>query len=218
MHLKRSLVFVLLALAAVLTLIPVRADATAIYQYAGNPYTSITDDNPPAGSYTMSMSITGSFELPTALAPNSSFSSLSLPYSVNDGRNTLTDANSAILGFSLHTDAVGNIFLWDITIATPFQISVGEERVVISTTTTNPGRTDAAQLISCGSVSGGLCATFSQDNGISTGPGTWSQVPEPGTALLLGASGLLCWECLDENMATYTATHTARHRHLRQAG
>src|SRR5262249_16018907 len=41
------------------------AHASTVYTYAGNPYAHTTDQNPPSGAYTLSMSVNGSFETAT---------------------------------------------------------------------------------------------------------------------------------------------------------
>jgi hypothetical protein len=69
------------------------AHATTTYRYTGNSYTSIpSDDDPPSGTYTMSMRIAGSFTVnqPLPMMALADISGLIISYSFDDGRNVLT--------------------------------------------------------------------------------------------------------------------------------
>ena len=108
---------------ALLLLPPSAAMAATTYFYTGNDYTLIIDNTPPAGTtYTTSMSVTGSFTVASALAPNMALTDISsdvISYSFNDGVNTLTESNSSLVGaLNVATDAGGDIIEWQITTET----------------------------------------------------------------------------------------------------
>jgi hypothetical protein len=94
--------------------------AITTYQYIGNNYQSVSDDTPPEGTYTTSMSITGSFTVDEPLLP-ASFTDITpavQTYSFFDGRDTLTETNSQIIDFGVAVDTSGLIHEWDIAIRT----------------------------------------------------------------------------------------------------
>ena len=114
------------------------AQATT-YQYVGASFTTIGDDDPPAGTYTTSMAITGNFTVNSPLGQNMPFSDISgivTGYSFSDGRQTLTDANSRIAAFWIGTEfsTTGNeIWTWQVNVIndSPYT-AAGEQRGGIS--------------------------------------------------------------------------------------
>jgi len=173
------------------------ASAATIYQYTGNTYTVTIDNTPPAGTtYTTSMSVSGSFTTAVALAANMPLTDISasiLLYSFDDGANTLTQSNSTLFGaFSVATDGGGNISLWQFTANSgpplPSTGGPGDQRMLISSADTGVFQLDRGILQECTAVSGTSCGSVFSDLGqVSNSPGAWSIVPEPSTALLLGA-------------------------------
>jgi hypothetical protein len=99
-----------------------QAHATT-YTYTGNdfPQSGITDNTPPDGTYTTSMSVTGSFTVANPL-PNF-FSGFITPtsFSFSDGRNTITNSNAGIIGtfFDVFTNGSGAIINWNISVTMP---------------------------------------------------------------------------------------------------
>ncbi len=175
------------------------ASAATIYTYTGNLYGSVTNPNPPSGTYTTAMSISGSFELATALAPNLTEVDISasvVSYSFFDGRNTLTDANSAHnTGFWVTTDALGDITGWHLNVLTSDPVSIGEQQFQINTrhNTFAASSLDLGRTLQCVSLSGSNCLSNADSGQLLDSAGVWSGVvPEPSTALLvsLGLSGL----------------------------
>ena len=82
--------------------------ASVIYSYAGNNYETFE-----VGSiYDTSMSISGSFTLPGALAPNSSGPIVPASYTFTDGIFTYTELNSTFNIQHLATNASGEITEW----------------------------------------------------------------------------------------------------------
>ena len=96
------------------------ASAIAIYSYNGNNFDTLVGNILPIGSYTLSMSVSGSFSLASPLAPNLALQDISgsvLSYSFNDGRTTLTDINSSISDFRVATDNLGDFSEWVIELS-----------------------------------------------------------------------------------------------------
>lgn len=163
--------------------------ASTTYQFTGNNYTSITDNDPPTGMYTTGMNISGSFTVPVALdmTTDGDISSLVTAYSFNDGRFTLTESNSSIFRFEVEVDVASNISTWSILVDTP-GVAMGD---VFSSVLVDS---------SLDSTFAGICPvaicgrddlhTLEFDTAISDSPGNWSVVPIPASAWLF-YSGLL---------------------------
>ncbi len=87
--------------------------AAATYAYFGGNFDTAS------GTYTTAMRNTGQFSVAGTLPvnmPNTDISAQVTSYSFNDGVQTLTQANSKSLGFSVSTDGAGNISTWNITV------------------------------------------------------------------------------------------------------
>jgi len=159
------------------------ADA-ATYGYLGNPFDNITDVDPPAGSYETSMSVTGSVVFADELASNLIFQDVTASvqsFSMTDGRLPIDTGNSSDFSFFLSTDGDGNIASWAL-FAQSQDFVAGLQQVHEIVTRTGGSQFDRGLII----VSEGP-SEVGRDIAIS-GPdvGSWSLVPEPGTALLLG--------------------------------
>jgi PEP-CTERM motif-containing protein len=173
------------------------AAALSIYQYTGNSYTLIINNTPPVGAtYTTAMNVSGSFELAAPLPANLPLTNIAgslLSYAFDDGVHTLTDATSDLVGaFNVATDALGNISLWQITAQSgpplPLTGGPGDQRVVISTLSIVGQVFDTGLLQECPGGVAGSCGSVRTDLGQTpSNPGTWALIPEPSTALLLGA-------------------------------
>jgi len=169
------------------------AMAATSYQYSGNNYTTIIDFTPPNGTtYDTSMSVTGSFSTLAPLAANLALTDISADvtsYSFNDGVATLDESTSIVLGvFSVATDALGDITEWKIELGSGLPIggtgSPGDQRQLISTVNIAGLVFDRGSLQECAGTSS--CVPIFADNGeVHNSPGTWTIVPEPGTASLL---------------------------------
>ena len=159
-----------------------QASAIATYTYTGNNFTDIVDSDPPAGTYTTAMSVTGSFTVAAVLAPNLANQDITLSilsFSFSDGRQTFTDTTALPEKlFLVSTDAVGSITDWLIVLRTSTVFPFDE----VTTHTVAVGVADTG-FISVSIVLPG------DSGGNSNDPGTWTLVPEPSTVLLL-VSGL----------------------------
>jgi hypothetical protein len=180
---------VLVVAAAVVISAP--AHANYIYSYVGNNYPGSTINNtPPAGGFTNTMRLTVSFDLASPL-PALTFVDLIgspdlLSFTANDGRTTydLSDLG-ALSVFALQT---GEIIDWDISASTgPWLfIEVGDQWGSFDSIPS----IETARLFECVELNpnGIQCAVDSGDfTQIQNQPGTWTFVPEPSTALLMGA-------------------------------
>jgi len=171
------------------------------YTYTGPNFlaAAITDSPQPAGTYTTSNSVTGSFVVPNLLL---NFSGLATPvsFSFSDGRSTLTNLNTVAASFGLQTDSSGHVLSWFLNFATAEGPHVGDQNSRIFTNGQTGGiGQDSGLLQEIISITGGI--TFSDDQGktflgTSTGlAGVWSfgadaiVTPIP-TALPLFATGL----------------------------
>lgn len=182
--------FFVVALAAIGTI--GTSHASVIYTYTGNNYTFIFDSPLVDGTYTTSMSVSGSFLLASPLAPDLPFTDISgilLDFSFTEGRNSLTPANTGdINSFSVGTDSAGNINRWDIQlrqIPIP-DFDLGEEGFEILT---SDSVMDIGAIFVC--LSAHPCNNFDGDSAqVSGSPGTWERasvaVPEPASFGLLG--------------------------------
>lgn len=172
------------------------AQATTVYQYAGNNFETVVDSDPPAGAFTTLMNLSGSF------AVNTSLSSLDvidigadvLSYSFFDGRNTSTEANSQIDTFQVGVDTSGRINRWFIQIIQPINQNIGDQRwSVFTSNLLVSSSSDQAALEEC--VSTPSCFLDPFDLATNFGqPGAWSTVPAPAAVWLFGSTlGLLGW-------------------------
>ena len=175
----------------------------ATYQFYGGPFSIINNQEPPLGSYTTAMSITGFFTvgspLPTNM-PRSDISGLITSFNFNDGRQTFTESNSEIINFSVGTEfsPTGNeIWTWQIDISNndPFT-AVGQQRGSIHLFFPDfivLFYSDGASITECITFTT-ECTETQSDSGLThNAPGTWidvSPIPVP-TAVWLFATGLI---------------------------
>jgi hypothetical protein len=165
------------------------AMADSTYEYTGANYTLIVDNTPPAGTnYTTSDSVTGTFVVAVALAPNMPLTDIGgsvLTYSFSDGANTLTESNSSIFGaFDIATDALGNISEWQLTLQSgpplPAVGVPGEQREIISSANLVSFKADRGILQECTGPGPG-CGPVSSDLGqVFNSPGPWMLLKTPG--------------------------------------
>jgi hypothetical protein len=100
-----------LILSAALLALPFPLMADTIYTYTGDPFTGFSSPSP----YTTSDFVSGSFTLSTPLAANlSDYTITPTSFDFSDGVNTATPADTWALGFTVSTDANGNITQWAI--------------------------------------------------------------------------------------------------------
>ena len=169
------------------------------YTYTGNNFqaSEITDNTPPAGTYTTSESVSGSFTVPTPLAGNFSGFISPTSFSFFDGRNTITNSNANLTSsFNVTTNASGAIVQWAVFVQiTPLPLVVGSLIDMIATAFEiglNP--TDQASITFCAVLPCPTGSGSQKDFAANFGtPGVWSSnataVPLP-TALPLFATGL----------------------------
>jgi hypothetical protein len=178
--------------------------AATIYTYTGANFTSfgILDSTPlPAGTYTTSMNVTGSFTLQDPLLQNLSNANITadiLSFSFFDGRNTITKADATAFTFFVNTDALANISAWGIFVRRDdpgFSIpTVGSQRrdILSNAFSDTAEMTECVELVSFGCL-GHLDRGSSELAGIPRvpNPGSWSvsETPLP-AALPLFAGGL----------------------------
>ena len=152
------------------------AQAAAVYQYSGLPFTNVT------GVYTTADFVSGTITLANPLAANLSAASISasiLSYSFSDGHQTLSGVTPTVAVVS--TDASAIITAWAVGLG-PF----GAGGTPICTTR---------------GVGAGLCSIFANadfattapatpgaSSGVSLSPGAWTLVPEPASGVLLALS------------------------------
>jgi len=167
------------------------AHATTTYRYTGNSYTSIpSDDDPPSGTYTMSMRITGSFTVNQPLPPMAlaDISGLIVTYSFDDGRNVLTESNSELQLSSVAVDGNGQVGNWQFIVSQPFPIpaSIGDiRRTIVSSNLSGSNADDSVNLEYC-TVAQTICTSANVDWGRAfNNPGTWT-VASTSTVLFSG--------------------------------
>ena len=155
------------------------ATADVIYQYTGNPFTTV------ASPYTTSDFVSGTIALSSILPPNLNQAPIQAnAFSFSDGVQTLTSANLGLPTDSLvSTDGSGAIAgFWEFVFG---------------------GRNPEAPIIQTLNALQGMQGPVTQDEGRlgnlamgapiganTNSPGVWTLVPEPSTALLL-ASGVV---------------------------
>lgn len=161
------------------------AAALATYVYTGNPFDTFVDRDPPAGSYDASMRVTGSISLDAPLPsdlPLTTFTLDLLAARWSDGRRTIT----ALDQLRLATDATGAIVEWEVA-GLAFTFAGGN--IAECQDITSFGGTPGGQLDQ-GRILFGDCFAAPLPNAdagsVSGNPGSWTLVPEPGTALLAG--------------------------------
>jgi hypothetical protein len=165
MHLSRLAATVSTILLAASTL---AAHADTTYTYTGNPFTLITPGSP----YTTSNFVSGSFMVATPLGDNLNDVDITpVSFSFSDGVLSTVD-NLSLAGFSIATDASGDIAAW----------------IVVFNFVS-----DAS--INFSSISGDIDQAENGSIGASFQPGTWTEttnspVPEPESLMLVG-TGLL---------------------------
>ncbi len=178
---KRILRIALISLAGLLGAgIAQSSLAGVVYSYTGNKFTTIVNDynGTVEGTYTTSMSVSGWFEVSTALQANQ-YLTYVVPasYSFTDGRNTFTNTNSTVLNdyyFRISTDAFGNITMWSNS------LRIEGERYSLST------GDFGGDVYDQGTIQPAWPTSTKRDSGtIDDRLGTWT-VPEPGTLALLG--------------------------------
>jgi hypothetical protein len=185
----------LLLLWAVLILAASGAMAQSSYEYSGNDYTLIINNDPPAGAtYSTSMSVRGSFTVAAELAPSMPLTDISgdiLAYSFTDGAHLHTQDNSMLFGaFKIATDATGAIIEWQLTTADRDPLGPtgvpGDQRQTISTAAITGLVLDRGQLQEC-LGSGSSCPLIWSDVGqVLNDAGSWTLVPDPSVLLSFG--------------------------------
>ncbi len=146
--------------------------------------------------------LTISFTLPTALAPNlgianaapGDFYNLGVPadFMSTDGLQTITPTNYSSAVFEVVTDGSGNIIQWDITLAGPVTATfVGTGYIFsqpVQATVNAPGYPIVEDYTEV--VLTDYCAETCYDGNNSLSVGSWtessSSVPEPASLFLLG--------------------------------
>jgi hypothetical protein len=156
------------------------AHATTTYRYIGNPYTSIpSDDDPPSGTYTTSMRITGSFTVnqPLPTMALTDISGLIVGYSFDDGRNVLTESNSVLQVSSVAIDGSGQLGQWNFIVSRPYPVpaSIGDiRRTIVSSNLAGSNADDSVNLEYCTSVQT-VCVGSNVDWGRAfRNPGVWT--------------------------------------------
>jgi hypothetical protein len=175
------------------------ATATVTYTYQGLNYCSrcIRDSDPPPGTYTTSMSISGSIELANPLPANLPPTIITgevLSHTFTDGRNRLTEADTHPrydFLLAVGTDAAGNITTWYLQRSSLRGSTVPgfmlQTILLLSDSTARLGfGDDSARMEECSSLTVPCHDGVAVDLAWIPGRGTWTFVPEPTTALLLG--------------------------------
>lgn len=147
--------------------------------------------------------LTISFTLPTALAPNlgivggapSDFYNLGVPaeFMSTDGLQSITQTNYSSAVFEVVTDGSGNIIQWDITLGGPVTASfVGTGYIFfqpVQATVNSPGYPLVEDYTEV--VLSGYCAATCYDGTNNLSVANWTEtstsVPEPSSLALVGA-------------------------------
>ncbi|MDJ0847579.1 MAG: PEP-CTERM sorting domain-containing protein [Myxococcota bacterium] len=168
-----------------------QAGAVATYAYTGDFFDEFQDSDPPEGSYTSSMRVTGSFSLATELPADLPWTDIGrsvIDFSFADGRSVLTDANTLESGFFVSTDAMGRILNWAVYLdetGTDPDVA-GEINRAMSTVWDGVwDPSDSGGIAICVAPGSTFC-DLQGDRGESDTPGTWTLIPEPSAAALLG--------------------------------
>ena len=144
------------------------ASAIATYNYTGEVFDTAT------APYTTSDFISGGFDLSVPLGANAPWQQITPTYySFFDGVQELHSGNTTYDIFYVETDSTGNISLWSI------EVSVDVNKGM-KTYNREFGPVVGRMVDST------LYDGLSQSAEIRNNPGTWTFIPEPGTAALLG--------------------------------
>ena len=177
---------------------PLPGAANVIYTYAGHNYDLVRDHPLIPGAYTLSMRVTGTFELASPIAPNLPLSDITpLHFSFSDGRHTYTDLNTPDVEFSVGTDAIGAINFWRIVLDEGTPHAVGEHQYHVATLATSSFDVDGASLFQCLEVIRTNCIFLIEDASIIDNPGSWTVAASAAyphlAALRCSGSPLLPW-------------------------
>ena len=163
--------------------------AQVTYSYTGNHFALFQDSEPPSGSYTTAMNVSGFFVVANAFTPLFGYNFTPLAYEFTDGRTVFNSSGSpaASAYFEIVTDASGQIDWWNIQLRdepTPGNI----RQIFAASTAPLTGQDSGVFQVSIDNV-------ISFDTGwINSQPGTWTATaaPEPasGALLLAGLSVL----------------------------
>lgn len=160
------------------------AQAGAIYTYTGNDLNQ--------GTLPITGRVTGSFTVPTAIAPDTSRDSIipeAWAFAYGNGFIHVDSIDGYIVSFIVSTDGSGNINLWDIDVNSNPAASCGFQICSSITTDYDPrfGDFDYAQAF----IGSALFAGSNLEN-----PGAWVEVntPEP-LSWTLVAAGILAMGC-----------------------
>lgn len=178
---------------AVMFLLP-DAQAATVYQYTGNTFTSVNENEPPAGTYDTSMRVSISLELEAALGEMAAtdISGVITAYTFFDGRNELTQHNSILESAIFTVNSSGTVTNWTATARSPFPDPKADGDIELLITSTLSF--DIGAITVCVTVSeAGSCSVTSNDQGsIFFTPGSWSAevtpVPLPASAWLLATA------------------------------
>ena len=179
------------ALIVILGFLSTSVQALATYQYVGLNYNTIVlDEDPPSGTFTTSMNVTGTFVVATALGemPLGAIHGQVLGYVFSSGRRILTDSNSSIKEFRVAVDASGQITEWRIQVQTDFLVgntNSGDQSpgIIIADWTDEPfgEHFNKATITECVDVdASGTCDDSASDIASTAGPpvGTWTAVSD----------------------------------------
>ena len=166
-----------------------RGSAQVTYTYTGNPFALFQDGEPPSGSYTTAMSVSGFFVVANAFAPFGGGNFTPMAYEFTDGRTDFSSSGSPAgsIYFEVATDGSGLPDWWNIQLRD--EPSPGNIRqIATSSPAASAGQDSGVVQVNIGNV-------ISFDTGwINSQPGTWTATaaPEPGSgALLLAGLSLL---------------------------
>ena len=185
----------LMSVACVLVFTAFKANASVIYTYTGNNFTSATDP------YTTDMNVTLQFETAIPLTGTGAMTNVSadiLSYTMFDGIKTLTEEDSVIDVFMNIDTTTGQPTEWSIHATNEFGKSLGDivnrMKTIYSSYSGGP---DSVEEIECKSIPPevGECMGFIYGAGADVfnapgSPGSWSVVPIPAAVWLFG-SGLI---------------------------